>query len=106
MLQRHARRYVPTLDTLESRWVPDGSVSAALKNGVLTLMGDVSANQIKITGTASGNITVSSLDGVTKLNGGTADLTFKAVKSLSINLGAGDNVLTFTDLNLQKDLSV
>lgn len=104
--RRPLQRFVPSFDALEARLALDGNVSLALRHGILVVLGDFENNQISIAGNGAGNVTVSSLDGVTTLNQLPDPISFTGVHGLSINLGDGDDVLEMLSISLRKELSV
>jgi hypothetical protein len=97
MRTRRRHRFRPTLELLENRLTPSGNVTAALSGGNLTITGDAQANGIALSQPAAGAITITP-DATTRVNGKAAGtpVTFMNVTgNVAINLGAGNDSLTF-----------
>ena len=124
-----ADSYLPTLETLESRLLLAGDVSAVIVRGALNVVGDTADNAIQIDtdGLAQGQVRVYSLDGTTTVNGqdsvtlegltGRVDIRMgdgsdKVVmhgvtgKSLRLDGGAGDNNLQVLSCTFKGSLQV
>jgi hypothetical protein len=86
------RRAVLALQTLEGREVPAGNVAASFSGtGVLTLVGDNAANAItvRVTGTT---LTITGSAGTT-INGRSFVSAFAAVRGLQASMNDGDDVV-------------
>ena len=106
------RRVHLSLATLEERLNPvfDVNVTAVLSGSVLTLTGVNSAiaaanpQTIRIADDGVSGISVTGLKNVanstTEINGGKVPVNFLGVKSLSINMGLGDDQVFLDKLNL------
>src|SRR5580698_4713564 len=87
------------IEKLEDRTLLAGNVIVSLAaNGLLTVRGDQSTNNIAITQTAGGLQVASTDSGATEINGGAGPFTASStVKSISIALKGGDNTLSVGD---------
>src|SRR5262245_36079749 len=81
------------IDSLETRLLFAGAVSAETRDGVLTLLGDDSANQIQITRDNNDRSTyrVTPLDSTTINGSAQPVVSSDAANGLSIMLGGGDD---------------
>lgn len=85
-----------SFESLESRTVLAGDVTASVTNGFLVLNGDSGDNRIAITQSANGGIQISALDGTT-INGQAGPVSLGNVtQGARINLGSGDDLLQLT----------
>ena len=84
---RRARRPHLALQQLESRDTPNGTMTASIAGGVLTLTGDDLDNSIEVQQTGPGSITISGVN--TTIQGGTI---FTGVNSIVANLADGNDV--------------
>lgn len=113
-LNRYSRRLVG-LESLERRTVLAGSVMAELSGptgGLLTLNGDADDNQLVISGTGTpgtvvvrGALSGDDASSATKVGISTEPVTFTNVTGIEFKLGAGDDAVLVTDLNLEGGLS-
>lgn len=90
---RSARRPRLTVDALERRDTPAGSVTAVYSGGVLALIGDVGANHVQISAVPDGSgsdVVVTGIDG-TQIFGQTE---FEGVRAIRANLKGGDDILS------------
>lgn len=83
------------VECLEERTLLTGNVLAAvLAGGNLLVLGDSKANQIGIQSTSGGKLQISSLDGTTRINGGSRPFNANGVTgSVYIFLGQGNDML-------------
>jgi hypothetical protein len=89
----YCRRSILSLQPLEGRVVPAGSITASVSAlGVLTVTGDDSANGVTLKVTPAG-VTLTS-DGTTSINGLTNPVTLPAIKSIKADLKGGDDTLS------------
>src|SRR6476660_4883284 len=86
---RRARRAPLALHQLESRDNPNGTVTASVAGGVLTLTGDDLDNSIAVDQTGAGSFTVSGAAN-TAIQGGP---NFTGVNSIVANLADGNDVV-------------
>ena len=91
---------------MESRVLLSGSVSAQLADGVLTVHGDRSGNEIVVTDDGAGHIVVSEVDGG-KVNGGN-DIEFDSaeVKSIAISGKGGNDIITVATVAVDENISI
>jgi len=95
---RRARRAPLALHQLESRLNPNGTVTASLVGGVLTLTGDDLDNSISVGQSGPGSFSVNGVN--TNIQGGP---NFTGVNSIVANLADGDDVVAMSgavDLDL------
>lgn len=102
--------HVPVLESLESKIAPAGTVTAVIAGGVLTLTGDLEANDIvitelmpdrfRITGQAGTFIKLGSAAGASLVD---FDAT---VTSIKVDLKEGADVVLFDQVRLVKDVTV
>jgi hypothetical protein len=104
--RRYFRRFIPSFDYLEDRWVPAGNLTPIFFDGHLRLEGDDEANEIRIIPAGNGAITIEALDGDTTIGGEELPRTFNNVKGLAIALGGGDDVVEIDGLFIRKDLAI
>ena len=90
----NANRYLPALETLETRDTPAGTVTGSFANGTWTLIGDAEANAIQINPTGILNQFV-----LIGMNGtAVAGVTNPSnVKNIVIKLGGGNDQLDVND---------
>ncbi|QDU30867.1 hypothetical protein ETAA8_60160 [Anatilimnocola aggregata] len=122
------------IETLEERTVLASNVIAAAAGGYLTLVGNADDNRIEIQRSGESDVVVTSLDGVTKINGREGPVTFRKVThgiiavtgsgddeihitgndttvfrllgSTTINTGNGDDIVRFTNVSMAGSLVV
>jgi len=85
-----------SFESLESRTVLAGNVTASVTNGLLVVNGDNGDNQIAITQNANGGIRISALNlnGTTTINGQAGPIVLGNVtQGARISLGNGDDLL-------------
>jgi hypothetical protein len=106
MTQQLRKRFYPSFDCLESRTVLAGNVTISSSNGILSILGDAAANDIRVQSTAPGSITITGLNGTT-LNGGAGPLTITNFnKNLSIRLNDGDDSVELIGLHVNKQANI
>jgi hypothetical protein len=88
---RRARRAPLALHQLESRDNPNGTVTASVAGGVLTLTGDDLDNSIDVQQSGPGSITVSGIN--TTIQGNT---NFTGVNSIVANLADGNDIIAIS----------
>jgi hypothetical protein len=102
----------PSLEALEVRDTPAGTVTATFARGRLTLTGDAAANVLLVTQGPDGRLTVSGNGSGTQfqLNGGPArdaiTLPAPVTGGVAINLGAGADEVTVDGVELPGALSI
>jgi hypothetical protein len=83
-----------------------GDVTGVVSGRTLTLTGDSSSNRVQITtGGATNAIKVTPLDGTT-LNGSASPQTFQRVRNVAVLMGAGDDRVDFTSVNVAGNVRV
>lgn len=87
------RQLRPSLELLEHRWTPAGTVTGSFANGTWTLIGDGEANEIQINPAVLGPFTVAGLNGTTV----TGVTNPNNVKHIVVLLGAGDDWVEVND---------
>jgi hypothetical protein len=92
---RSTFRSLLAVETLETRALLAGNVTAAVTRGTLVIRGDGEANQIIISKlNNSGGITITPVDGSnTTINTATAPLTLNGAQRLDIKMGAGNDIV-------------
>lgn len=95
----------PVVESLEPRLAPAGVVMLSLANGVLTVGGDTSDNDLQITDSGGGTWTIGPTVGGTtqfRLNGGPAlpAVTFAAPLSVRATLGAGNDTMDLLSVDV------
>lgn len=96
------RWFRPSLESLEARWTPAGTVTGSFANGTWTLIGDDQANTIQIDPTTTtGAFTVTGID-TTTVTGVTSP---KGVQNIVVKLFAGADVVTFNDTSMKATLA-
>jgi hypothetical protein len=102
----------PSLEALEARDTPAGTVTATFAGGRLTLTGDAAANAVLVTQGPDGRLTVSGNGSGTqfRLNGGPVGdaVTVPALVTggVTINLGDGADELTIDGVDLPGALAI
>jgi hypothetical protein len=88
--------YRPSLEWLEDRWNPSGTVTGSFANGTWTLIGDAEANEIRINPAGVlDQFTVTGLDGTT-----VAGVTNPSnVKNIVVRLRGGDDYVEVNNTN-------
>src|SRR4051812_41339989 len=110
MTTRHSIR--PSLETLETRDTPAGTVSATFVGGRLTLTGDASANTLRFAQTGDGRLTLSAdgSDTLIRLNnagaGSAVTLPAPVTGGVVIRLGDGADQLSIDAVTLPGSLSI
>jgi hypothetical protein len=111
-MTRTRRSVRPSLETLESRDTPAGTVTATFAAGRLTLTGDAADNALLITLGADDRLTVSGNGSgtVVRLNGGPAGdavtLPVPITGAVTIALGDGADELTIDAVDLPGSLAI
>ncbi len=106
MTQQLRMRFCPSFDCLESRTVLAGNVIISTKTGILSILGDSAANELRVESTAPGSITITALNGTT-LNGGAGPLTLtNFTKNLSVRLNGGDDSLELIGLQVNRQATI
>jgi len=100
------RRFIPSFDRLEDRWVPAGNVIAKIADGVLYIRGDDEANSISLIQNSNGSITLSSGSDATTINGGTDNLTRFGIDSINMKMKGGDDVVSISHLSLSHAIEI
>jgi len=104
---RRVRSARLVVETLESRCTPAGHVAAVLSGSTLVITGDAKDNAIQVED-STGGVLVSGLSGT--LINGLASVTFSGVSSLRIQMNQGNDVVYLGvdpgSLNLSGSLSV
>lgn len=94
------RRFIPSFDRLEDRWVPAGDITTRVLDGVLYISGDDEANSISIVGHNDTNaFTLSGND--TTINGQSSERAYTGIKSITINMKGGDDTVSVKDVSLK-----
>ena len=112
MLRTTHNRIRPSLEALEARDTPAGTVSATFTAGRLTVTGDAADNTVLITLGWDDRLTISGNESgtVVRLNGGPAgnSVTLPAplTGGVTINLGDGADVLTIDTVDLPGSLTI
>jgi len=105
-MSQQRRRFVPSFDRLEDRWVPAGNVTAKVAGGVLTITGDDLSNSLSLVGDSSGRVTLSSGSDATSINGQNVPFTFKGFSTLNIRLKEGNDTLDISRVTLSRDIGI
>jgi hypothetical protein len=88
------------LETMEGRRMLAGNVTASIVGGVLVVQGDNKSNAIVIAAHSTVNTTVTPAPGTTVNGDGTA--TFVGTPPIVVDMGNGDDSVTFVDLDFQR----
>lgn len=105
-MNKQRRRFVPSFDILENRWVPAGNVYVTVHHHILEIYGDAQAQQISVVGSGE-NVTVTALDSDTTINGHSTPLTVSGVtKGVKVWMGLGDDVLNISGISVRKMFNV
>ena len=102
----------PTLEALEARDTPAGTVTAAFAGGRLTLTGDAAANTVVLTRTPDGRLAIAGNASGTqfRLNGGPAQdavtLPAPVTGAVTIRLGDGDDQLVISGVEFPTSLTI
>src|SRR2546421_54965 len=103
---RRPIRRAPRVEVLEGRDAPAGIVTAVQTGATLTLTGDAADNAIALTTNLDGSLNLTGNLGTT-FNTTIADLTkISGVTNVRVDLGAGNDIAAITDLGLTGALSV
>lgn len=100
MRKKYAAKRRLEFESLEDRALLTGTVRTALVNGQLSITGDNSSNSVQLSANGS-TWTVKGDD--TAIVGPTS---FSGVKSLSVNLGKGDDSITMSRISMTGSLDV
>lgn len=103
-----SRRNWPVLacESLESRTLLTGNVTAQLAGSTLKITGDGGSHQIRIVGSAEGELTLIGVSNtsINTVNNGSEN--FSKVKNISIDFGNGNCTLTFITTDITGKLNV
>jgi hypothetical protein len=102
------RRKKCAVESLETRTVLAGNVTAVLQKGSLVVTGDAADNGITITQLENGNFQVVG-DGTTTVNGqslGTPAVVSGATKNVKVDMKAGNDTVALTGLDVRQNLLV
>jgi hypothetical protein len=101
---RRRASFVPRLERLDDRIVPAGTLKTTFSLGVLTITAVDSANptqnnqNIALLGASQGHVSISAQDGETIVGRN----SFNHVATLVVNMRAGDDTVTISDLKLAR----
>lgn len=102
-----ATRFVPRVEGLEDRTVPDGNVQVMLFDGTLYVSGDDAGNQIQIAGNGNQSVVVRPLDAATTINGSHNEIQVKDItRDLFIRMHGGDDNLLVSSIRNNGTLNV
>src|SRR5262245_17604319 len=88
-------RSVLSVQRLEDRAVPAGTVAALVAEGVLYIQGDDASNALWVQATGRNQVTLLPTDGTTTVNGQPVPVTLGGVtRGLFFQLGGGDDSLS------------
>jgi hypothetical protein len=104
--QRSDRVFVPRIESLEDRTVPDGNVQVAFVGHTLFITGDNADNQVWLAGDTSHGAVVRSLDGTTTIDGQLNPLFVTGVRDVAIVMGNGNDTVLVSGLQSRGALSV
>jgi hypothetical protein len=92
-MSKQRRRFIPNFDSLETRVVPAGNVTASFRSNLLSITGDNEANGVSITNNGDGSVTVASLDDTTINND--VEFTFTTTRSfkVKVDMRGGDDIV-------------
>lgn len=95
---RKKNSFAPQLESLDSRLVPAGNITAQLSSGDLALTGDALGNEVRVSQNAAGDVVVRGLNGTT-VNGVT-QVVYRgvALNKFEANLEGGNDALTVANL--------
>lgn len=107
MSNSRRRRFIPSFDSLESRTVPAGNITASVVGGTLYFTGDDEANHISITGIGNGGVRIESGSDATTINGEEGPLVFwNVTKGIAGYLFGGDDQLTISNVSLKREIGL
>jgi hypothetical protein len=90
-----ARRFRPTLESLECRLTPSSNITTSLVGGNLTITDNAATSSLTLRQPAANEITITP-DAGTTINGKAGPVTISGVTGgLNVNLGTGNDTLTF-----------
>lgn len=106
--RRHLRQvsgyFNAAVQPLEQRVLPAGNVTVTVRGSDVVLVGDTRANHLEISG-LGGELVITGLEGTTINREDEFVLDFP-VRSLSVSLNSGDDILQLQDIELTGGLSV
>lgn len=92
--------FSPRVEDLESRLVLDGGVSAYVSSSRLTIVGDEADNRIQVIPDGSRGVLISSIDGLTTVNGTTDPVRFDKIETIDFQMGAGNDYVSIAALKI------
>src|SRR5262245_27119061 len=109
-MKRHRHTLRPSLEALEVRDTPAGTVAATFAGGRMTLSGDAASNAVAITQRPDGRLVISGEGTQFQLNGGPAEGTItlpaRVSGGVAINLADGADVVLFDGVDLPGGLTI
>lgn len=97
---------VPAFESLESRTLLTGNLTAKLAGSTLKITGDGGNHEIRIVGSAEGELTLTGVNNTAINTVNNASENFSNVKNISIDFGGGHCTVTFITTEITGKLTV